>query len=68
MSDIPWAVAWYGKRQCVWVTMNWRKEFYEINDYQKPVQALYLTQRTTDSRFLSNWVLGENQGWATFSV
>lgn len=66
MSDIPWAVAWYGKRQCVWVTMNWRKEFYEINDYQKPVQALYLTQRTTDSRFLSNWVRGENQGWATF--
>lgn len=66
MSDIPWGVAWYGKRQCVWATLNWRKDFFEIHEFHKPVQALYLTQRTTDSRFLSNWVGGENQGWATF--
>ena len=66
MSDIPWAVAWYGKRQCVWVTLNWRKEFYDITDYHKSVLALYLTQRTTDSRFLSNWVRGENHSWGNF--
>ena len=22
MSDIPWAVAWYGQRQCVWLTLK----------------------------------------------
>ena len=22
MSDIPWAVAWYGDRQCAWTTLN----------------------------------------------
>lgn len=24
MSDIPWAVAWYGKRQSIWITTNTR--------------------------------------------
>ena len=66
MSDIPWAVAWYGKRQAIWITLTWRKEFYEITDFHKPVAALYLTQRTIDSRFLSNWVRGENHGWGNF--
>jgi len=22
MSDVPWAVAWYGQRQCVWLTLD----------------------------------------------
>ena len=22
MSDVPWAVAWYGQRQCVWLTLK----------------------------------------------
>jgi hypothetical protein len=22
MSDMPWAVAWYGNRQCIWATLN----------------------------------------------
>ena len=58
MSDMPWAVAWYGHRQCVWTTLyvqdeKRRDDFYAINDFQKPVQGLYLTQLTTEGKFIS---------------
>jgi len=75
MSDIPWAVAWYGNRQCVWLTLNAvsepgspdsHEDFLAINEYQKPVQALYLTQKTTDSRFVSDWVRSGEHGWGVF--
>ena len=56
MSDVPWAVAWYGRRQCVWLTLNAQDDFFAINDYLKPVQALYLTPETMDGRFVSDWV------------
>ena len=55
MSDIPWAVAWYGKHQCVWLTLNSDEDFFNIYDYQKPIQGLYLTPVTMDSRFLTQW-------------
>jgi hypothetical protein len=66
MSDMPWAVAWYGRRQCVLLTLNWQKDFLEITDYHKGIRGLYLTQLTTDAPFLSNWVKGENRSWASF--
>ena len=77
MSDIPWAVAWYGQRQCVWITLHavpnakdsaLREDFFAINDYQKSIQALYLTPATMDSRFLSQWVQGGEQSWGSFIV
>ena len=63
MSDIPWAVAWYGDRSCVWMPLNWRGEFFEVNDWHKTVNGLYVSSRTTDARFISNWFAGENQAW-----
>ena len=27
MSDVPWAVAWYGNHQCLWLTLNAQEEF-----------------------------------------
>lgn len=59
MSDMPWAVAWYGNRQCLWLTLNAGRDFFEINDFQKPIQGLYLTSLTLDSRFYSQ-MLREN--------
>ena len=56
MSDVPWAVAWYGQRQCVWLTLNAQDDFFAINDYLKPVQALYLTPETMDAKLASDWV------------
>lgn len=64
MSDIPWAVAWYGDRECAWVTPNDDEQFYKLNGVKK-VQALYLTQRTTDKKFLSYMVL-EEKSWERF--
>ena len=75
MSDIPWAVAWYGQRQCVWLTLrckhdvkdpNTHEDFFAINDYQKPINALYLTPQTMDARFLSQWIRAGEQSWGSF--
>lgn len=65
MSDIPWAVAWYGNRTCVWLPLTYQEDYQAINR-QRPVKALYLTPQTMDNRFLSQWVQGENQGWGGF--
>jgi hypothetical protein len=75
MSDVPWAVAWYGDRQCVWLTLNavpdrnkgiLGNNFFSINDFKKPVGALYLTQKSTDARFVSDWVHTGDASWGTF--
>jgi len=68
MSDVPWAVAWYGDRQCVWITLDAQDEFFAINDYLKPVQALYLTPETMDGRFISDWVGPHEYSWGSFIV
>ncbi len=68
MSDVPWAVAWYGKRQCMWVTLNAQDDFFAINDYQKPVKALYLTQQTMDSRFVSEIFRAGEHSWGSFII
>jgi 4-amino-4-deoxy-L-arabinose transferase-like glycosyltransferase len=66
-SDIPWAVAWYGNRQCLWLPRNATDQFYAVNDYMKPVRCLYLTPLTTDSRILSDWVrAGADRSWPIF--
>jgi hypothetical protein len=70
MSDIPWAVAWYGGRPCAWLTLKVAAgtenvanvddaETYKEMDKLKPVRAVFLTQRTSDRRFLSQMI--ENQ-------
>jgi len=73
MSDMPWAVAWYGGRQCVWTTMDAGKtlqdDFYAINDERKPVRAVYLTPVTTNAKFLTEMNpagQGPEGAWARF--
>jgi hypothetical protein len=66
MSDVPWAVAWYGDRQCIDMTLNAQDDFFAINDYQKPVLGLYLTPETMDSRFLTEWVRAGEHSWGSF--
>ena len=65
MSDVPSAVAWYGRNPCIWLSINNKEEF--SNTYTlKSVQALYLTQRTTD-HFLSPSAKNESS-WESFSL
>jgi hypothetical protein len=74
MSDVPWAMAWYGHRQCVWLTLKatpdrydptTHEDFFAINDYMKPICILYLTPQTMDSKYLTQWVLAE-RSWGNF--
>jgi hypothetical protein len=66
MSDAPWAVAWYGRHQCVWLTLDWQDEFSAIDRNMKPVQALYLTPKTMDGKFVSEWMEGSEHSWGGF--
>ena len=73
MSDMPWATAWYGRRQSVWTTMNVQDpknhdDFYTINDSKKPVRALYLTPLSIDARFFSQMLKGQDWAWGKFVV
>jgi len=66
MTDIPWAVAWYGQRQSIELSLKhkskpadrFKNDFYEV-DALKPVSALYLTAKTLKSlelRSLADWL------------
>jgi hypothetical protein len=61
MSDVPWAVAWYGDRQSVLLTIDANEQFFALNDYIKPISALYLTPRSLDAKFLSQWARGGSE-------
>jgi len=77
MSDMPWAVAWYGNRQCVWTPLRvrdpgGRNDFFALSDSRKPVRALYLTQLTLDAPFFSRMYVapgepgGRDLSWGRF--
>ncbi len=66
MSDAPWAVAWYGRHQCVWLTLNAQDDFFAINDNLKPVQALYLTPKTMDGKFVTDMLHSGEHSWGSF--
>jgi hypothetical protein len=78
MTDIPWATAWYGDRQSVWLTLNasadpqkpieWQESFFAINDVLKPINALYLTPRSLDGHFQSDWIRGNDANWGRFII
>ena len=68
MSDVPWAVAWYGQHQCVWLSLNAQDDFFAINDYLKPIQALYLTPETMNGKFASDMMRPGGQNWGRFVV
>jgi hypothetical protein len=79
MSDVPWAVAWYGDRQSIWLTERLRddmageallrleddlqrQDFFSVNDFRKPVRALYLTERTLNQGFFQEYFLDQGPG------
>ena len=66
MSDIPWAVAWYGDRDCLWLTRSVQPDFYSLNDQFRPVSALYFTEATTDQRYLSRVFSPIESNWERF--
>jgi hypothetical protein len=80
MSDFPWAVAWYGRRQSVWLSLKfrdaaaikYRNDFAAIHESGKPVRALYLsgrTLKTVDAAALQPWILRQAAGedWESYA-
>lgn len=71
MSDMPWAVAWYGNRSCVWLTMtidSGSADFFKINDYQRAIKAVYISSLTMDGRFYSQMVRSPEWAWGRFAL
>ena len=69
MSDFPWAVAWYGRRPSVWLSLKYREEvspkyrndFYAVYQQGRPIRALYLSARTLktiETQSLAPWLRG----------
>ena len=46
-SDLPWSVAWYGQHRCLWLPRD-VPQFEEINLYYRPINLVYLTERSTE--------------------
>ena len=76
MSDMPWAVAWYGDRKCLWATLDApsdlrtakQSDFFDIHDYQKPIQGILLTRLTTDAKWFSQMIQGQDFAWGKFML
>lgn len=66
MSDVPWAVAWYGDRKCVWTTLDSGSAFFQLNDYLRHVDGLYLSEQVMDGRLLSDCLHGVRDNWYSF--
>jgi hypothetical protein len=45
-----------------------QENFLTINDYQKQINALYLTAETIDSKFLTQWIEAGELNWGSFIV
>lgn len=76
MSDMPWAIAWYGNRRCLWSTLDApsdlrtarQSDFFDIHDYQKPIQGILLTRLTTDAKWFSQMLQGQDFAWGKFML
>ena len=68
MSDIPWAVAWYGDRDCVWLTRNVQPDFYALNAQFRHVSAMYITEATTDRQYAASVLNANELNWERFML
>lgn len=70
VTDMPWAVAWYGGRPTLLLPSTY-KQFITIHDYQYlggPLNGLYLTPVSGNRPFLSQIAKGEYREWAQFII
>jgi hypothetical protein len=73
MSDQPWAVAWYGDHQSIWIPWRLKDEdgledFYAVHRFRKPVAALHLSRRTLDQPYFSTFRKAQGDSWGHFVV
>jgi Dolichyl-phosphate-mannose-protein mannosyltransferase len=73
VSDVPWAVAWYGGRTSAWIPLHvqdgYKEDFFVLNDYQRPVQALYLSPLTSNLPWHKSFFeTSEDHSWFRFML
>jgi len=77
MSDVPWAVAWYGPRECVWTSLrvadtadanvrNRREDFFVFTEARRPIEAVYLSPYWADKPLLSSYIADLDFEWGRF--
>ncbi|MDB4673318.1 glycosyltransferase family 39 protein [Verrucomicrobiales bacterium] len=67
VSDVPWAVAWYGDRTSIWLprTVEQFDDLYTYAaDKNQPLAGIMLTPETTNARLAQGIVGGEYEEWA----
>jgi len=62
-SDIPWAVAWYADRQCIWLPSE-REEFFLLSDFEIRVAAILLTPESQQNDLYMDIDNGVYKDWA----
>lgn len=62
-SDIPWAMAWYSDRRCVWLP-NERDEFFSLSDFQVNIVAILLTPESQKGELYTQIEAGAYKDWA----
>lgn len=77
MSDIPWAMAWYGPRECLWATLrvvddpesnvnNRREDFFVFTYAKRPIHAVYLSPYWADQPMRSRFFGDPDFAWGRF--
>ena len=62
MTDMPWAVAWYGRRPAMGLTYK-VAEFLEIHDHEKEFSAVFLTPISSHRDLVETLINGELKEW-----
>src|SRR6185295_9683245 len=58
MSDMPWAVAWYGRRQSIGLTHK-MDDLLKIHDHVKELSGIFLTPISTHRDLIETFYTGE---------
>ena len=70
MTDMPWAMAWYGRRDAVLLTLRTgqdpKEDFFRIHDFQRPFNAMLLTPLTCDVPWRAELLASPDAVWGRF--
>lgn len=70
MTDMPWALAWYGRTDSVLMTLRTgqepKEDFFRIHDFQRPFNAMLLTPITCDVPWRAELLASPDAVWGRF--
>jgi hypothetical protein len=77
MSDVPWAMAWYGPRDCVWNSLrvmdeadanlaNRREDFFMFTEGRRRVRAVYISPLWANQPMQSRFFGDPDFAWGRY--